>query len=156
MKRKVVLLSVLCCLSVLSGVGVLQADSLTVVPSHEEDLAKKSKFKGPDKTHGVKSVTILGAIDLGKDFKDMAGIKLRARELIIEPGGVVAMHQHDSRPGVAYILEGDIIEHRNDQSGPIVRAVGDVAFEQSGVVHWWENLSRKPVRALVVDIVSPN
>jgi len=124
-----------------------------VIPAHEHAIANKNNLSGPSKTHGIKSVTVLGSIGLEKDFPALNGRQLRARELVIAPGGVVAVHQHDSRPGVAYILEGEIIEHRSDQSEAIVRKQGAVAFEQSGVAHWWENKSEKPVRALVVDIV---
>jgi len=124
-----------------------------VVPSHEHHIAKEKNLSGPIKTHGIESVTVLGSIGLEKDFPALKGKQLRARELVIAPGGVVAVHQHDSRPGIAYILEGEIIEHRNDQAGAIVRKQGAVAFEQSGVAHWWENKSSQVVRALVVDII---
>jgi len=130
-----------------------QDGSLSIVPSHEHKLAQTQHLKGPTKTIGIGSVNLLGVIGLEKDFPTLKGRQLRARELLIEPGGVVAVHQHDTRPGVAYILEGEIIEHRNDSNAPIVRGIGSVAFEQSGVAHWWENKSGKPVRALVVDII---
>lgn len=77
----------------------------------------------------------------------------RARELRIAPGGVVAVHRHEQRPGVAYILEGSIVEHRNDAAEPVVRGPGAVAFERSGITHWWESRGDTPVRALVVDVV---
>lgn len=131
-----------------------QASAVQLVPAHEHDLAQKQKLDGPTKTKGIESVSLLGTIGLQKDFSAMAGKQLRARELVIAPGGVVAIHQHDARPGVAYILEGEIVEHRNDQAEAILRKKGDVAFEQSGVAHWWENKSGKTVRALVVDIIS--
>jgi len=83
----------------------------------------------------------------------MQGRVLRAREIVIAPGGVIAVHEHNTRPGVAYILEGEIVEHRNDSDKPVLRRPGDAAFERTGVAHWWENRSDKPVRALVVDIV---
>jgi len=125
----------------------------SVVPQAERDLAATKKIAGPVKNKGIKSVKSLGTTALGSDFPALEGRQLRARELVVEPGGVVAVHQHDQRPGVAYILEGEIIEHRAGHSTPMVRKKGDVAFEQTGVSHWWENKSTKPVRALVVDIV---
>lgn len=125
-----------------------------IVPAHEHELANKKNLSGPTKTKGIESVTLLGTIGLEKDFPSLQGKQLRARELVIKSGGIVAVHQHDSRPGVAYILEGEIIEHRNDQTSPILRTKGAVAFEQSGVAHWWENKSSNLVKALVVDIIS--
>jgi len=139
---------------VVNMVSADDAKGVQVVPSHEHELANKQKLTGPTKTKGIESVALLGTIGLEKDFPSLNGKLLRARELIINPGGVVAVHQHDSRPGVAYILEGEIVEHRNDQPNPILRSKGAVAFEQSGVAHWWENKSNKPVKALVVDIIS--
>lgn len=136
-----------------SPVHAHDKDGLVVVPQAERDLAAKKNFPGPTQNKGIRSVTPVGAVELGGEFPLTAGRQLRARELVIEPGGVVAVHQHDARPGVAYILEGEIVEHRNDQAQPLVRKAGDVALEKTGVSHWWENRSRYPVRALVVDIV---
>lgn len=124
-----------------------------VVPSAERESAAARAFAGPTQNRGVESVTPVGSVALGEEFEGMQGRVLRAREIIVAPGGVVAVHEHHKRPGLAYILEGEIVEHRNDQAEPLVRRAGDAAFERTGVVHWWENRSDKPVRALVVDIV---
>ncbi len=129
------------------------ADEVKVVPDAERDLAAKKQIAGPTKNQGIKSVKPLGTSELGGDYPALAGRQLRARELVIEPGGIVAVHQHDQRPGMAYILDGEIIEHRSDTAEPITRKSGDVAFEKTGISHWWENTSKQPVRALVVDIV---
>ena len=125
-----------------------------VVPAAERVLAPGQDLAGPTQNKGIKSVTPIGAVALDGEFAETRGRQLRARELVIEPGGVVAVHRHDARPGVAYILEGEIVEHRNDQPQPQLRKAGDVALEKTGVTHWWENRSQRPVRALVVDIVS--
>ena len=128
-------------------------DGPAIVPQAERDLAAKKNLSGPTQNKGIRIIKPIGAVELGSEFPTTAGRQLRARELVIEPGGVVAVHQHDSRPGMAYILEGEIVEHRNDQSQPLLRKTGDAAFEKTGVSHWWENRSPHPVRALVVDIV---
>ena len=124
-----------------------------VVPDAERESALKKGFSGPTENRGVTSVTPVGSVVLGGEFEGMQGRMLRAREIVIAPGGVIAVHEHQQRPGVAYIIEGEIMEHRNDQQEPLVRRPGDAAFEKTGVVHWWENRSNKPVRALVVDVV---
>jgi len=124
-----------------------------VVPDHEKKIARDKALDGPTKTHGIAGVKALVALHLGSEFAAMEGQQMRARELVIEPGAVVAVHQHERRPGFAYIVEGEMIEHRNDQEGPIVRRAGDVAVERTGVSHWWENRSGKRARAIVVDIV---
>lgn len=124
-----------------------------IVPGHEREIAAEKHAGGPTANKGVKAVAALGSVELGGEFAGMEGRVLRAREILIEPGGVVAVHQHDSRPGMAYILEGEIVEHREGVAGPMVRKAGDVAFENTGVTHWWENKTAQTVRALVVDIV---
>lgn len=108
---------------------------------------------GPTSTRGVSSIDVLGVIELGEEFPAMQGRQMRARVFTIEPGGVIAIHAHEQRPGYALILSGSIVEHRNDQTGPVVRNKGDVAIEKSGVAHWWENVSGEVVEALVVDVV---
>jgi len=124
-----------------------------IVPDAEREIAKQQNISGPAENKGIGIINLLGAIELGDEFPSMEGRQLRARELTILPGGIVAVHQHDARPGLAYILEGEIIEHRNDQADPILRTPGAVAFEKTGVTHWWENQSAEPVKALVVDII---
>jgi quercetin dioxygenase-like cupin family protein len=72
----------------------------------------------------------------------------------LDPGAVVAVHEHRQRPGFAYILEGEVVERRNDGDGaPVTRKPGDVAVERTGVVHWWKNETDKPAKALIVDVV---
>lgn len=108
---------------------------------------------GPAVTRGISSIETLGIIELGDEFPAMQGRQMRARIFSIEPGGVIAIHAHEQRPGYALVLSGSIVEHRNDQAEPVVRNTGDVAIEKAGVAHWWENVSAEVVKALVVDIV---
>lgn len=135
------------------AVVAVQAHGPEVVPDRERDIARDLAATGPTENRGVEAVNRLGAVLLGGEFAGMDGSQLRAREIVIAPGGIIAVHQHDGRPGLAYILEGEIVEHRNDADGPILRRAGDIAFEKTGVIHWWENTSDARVRALVVDIV---
>lgn len=145
-----------CCLPVTGvllplcfGTGVLAHDIPSVVPDREREIVAD----GPTENHGIEGVRLLGAVALSGEFPGMQGQELRAREIVIAPGGIIAVHRHEQRPGVAFILEGEIVEHRNDADGPILRRVGDAAFETTGVIHWWENTSDAQVRALIVDIV---
>lgn len=140
-------------LEILAPLNTSADEGLQVVPQAEREIAAHGHASGPTSNKGIKSAASLGSVDLGKEFTGLQGRVLRARELVIDAGGVVAVHQHDSRPGLAYILEGEIVEHRSDSAQPLVRRAGAVAFENTGITHWWENKSAKPVRALVVDIV---
>ncbi len=62
---------------------------------------------------------------------------LRLRAVTLAPNGNVGQHKHEGRPSFAYILSGDVIEHRGDGDGEHSR--GHRVAERSGLVHWWEN-----------------
>ncbi len=129
------------------------AEQAQVVSSAEKELARTLSADGPKETHGIKSSELLGAIELGDDFPEINGMSLRVRRVTLEPGGVVGVHQHSRRPGVLYMLEGELVEVRNDSNGSFQRRVGDISFEKGGVIHWWRNESGADAVALVVDIV---
>lgn len=124
-----------------------------LVPAREQAAAQRLLATGPAETRGVDAVRALGSVALAGEIDGAEGKILRAREIVLAPGAAIAVHEHQRRPGLAYILEGELVEHRNDADGPLVRGVGAIAFERSGVVHYWENRSDRPARALVVDIV---
>ena len=64
-------------------------------------------------TNGV-TVTLLSAVDLGPEIEGMAGRHLRMRMVTIEPGGVFGpVHDHKDRPGIVYILQETITDHRD-------------------------------------------
>lgn len=138
-------------LLVLSECAVAEDES--VVPDQEKSIAQKLGVEGPTETHGIDSSEILGSISLGEDFDALQGRSLRVRRVTVAPGGVVGVHQHTARPGVLYMLEGELVEVRNDAEHPVTRKQGDTSFEKGGVIHWWRNDSGKSAIALVVDIV---
>ena len=66
-------------------------------------------------TKGV-TVKLLAALDLGLEIEGMAGRQFRMRMVTIEPGGVFGpIHDHKDRPGMVYILEGTITDHRMER-----------------------------------------
>ena len=124
-----------------------------IVSAKEKALVESSELSGPTETIGISANQIQGMIDLAEEFPAMAGYQFRARLITIEAGGVIAIHQHASRPAIVHILEGEIVEHRNGEA-PISYGPGSVAFEKTGYIHWWENVSASPVKAFAVDIVT--
>ena len=120
-----------------------------VVPPHE----RLNQGQQVTVTQGVLEVKRLGSQPLGPDFPALAGRELRLRQITIAPGGSIGLHLHDQRPGVAYILEGQMTERRGPGFAPQVIGSGEAAFEGSGISHWWRNEGSTPARALVVDIV---
>ncbi len=130
-----------------------QLVSNQVTPDSEKLDAAELEATGPTETTGIKSVKMLGKVPLAGEISSFEDRMIRTRELELEPGGVVAVHRHDERPGVAYIISGEVTEHRSGAAGPVVKRAGDVALEQNGTVHWWENEGDTVAKVVVVDIV---
>ena len=127
------------------------------VKSTVPEVVPQTEYKqteGPTKTQGISKVEVLGTINLQTEFTTLTSpLQMRARRLSISETGVVAAHEHQSRPGIAFMLSGEMTEFRGGES--FVRKPGDHSFEQTGVTHWWENRSGKTAQALVVDILLP-
>ena len=120
-----------------------------IVPAGE--VKQRAAF--PSENKEIKEVKNLGAVALGRDFPALEGRNLRVRRITIAPGGVVAFHEHQQRPGFAYILEGEIVEHRDSGKTVVKHGRDSISFEKTGVNHWWENKGTTDVIALVADIV---
>ena len=118
-------------------------------------MVDSSQIPGPTESSGISANQVQGMIDLAEEFPAMAGYQLRARLITVEAGGIIAIHQHASRPAIVHILEGEIVEHRYGEA-PVSYGPGSVAFERTGYIHWWENVSDAPVIAFAVDIVQPD
>ena len=146
-------ISVLLTFTIASSIPNATLGDEEVVPADEKAIAQNLGASGPTETHGIESSVVLGSIGLGEDFEALDGRSLRARKVTVAAGGVVGVHQHTFRPGVLYMLEGELTEIRNDHDGALVRKKGDTSFEKGGVIHWWRNDSDKSAIALVVDIV---
>jgi quercetin dioxygenase-like cupin family protein len=102
-------------------------------------------------TKGI-TVKLLTTVDLGPEIKGMQGRQLRMRMVTFEPGGVFGpIHDHKDRPGVVYILQGSITDHRNGVAtdyGP-----GPGWPEDRNTIHWLENRGKIPAVEISVDIV---
>ena len=102
-------------------------------------------------TKGV-TVKLLSTIDLGPEIEGMAGRQLRMRMVTIEPGGVFGpIHDHIDRPGIVYILQGTITDHRNGVATEYGPGVGWP--EDRNTTHWLENRGTIPAVEISVDIV---
>jgi quercetin dioxygenase-like cupin family protein len=102
-------------------------------------------------TKGV-TVKLLSALDLGPEIEGMAGRQLRMRLVTIEPGGVFGpIHDHRDRPGMVYILQGMITDHRDGVAREYGPGVGWP--EDGSTTHWLENRGATPAVEISVDIV---
>ena len=107
-----------------------------------------------DEAHEMKGVTVelLASLDLGPEIQGMAGHQLRMRMVTIEPGGVFGpLHDHRDRPGMVYILQGTITDHRDG----VTKEYGPGAGwpEDRNTTHWLENRGTTPAVEISVDIV---
>ncbi len=101
-------------------------------------------------TKGV-TVTQLAAIDLGPEIEGMAGRQLRMRMVTIEPAGVIGpIHDHEDRPGVVYILQGTITDHRNGMDKDYGPSLGWP--EDKNTIYWLENRGTTTAVEISVDI----
>ena len=105
-------------------------------------------------TQGV-TAALLATVDLGTEIDDMAGRQLRMRMFTFEPGAVFGpLHDHKDRPGIVYILEGTITDHRDGVATDYGPGVGWP--EDRNTAHWLENRGSLPAVEVSVDIVEPD
>lgn len=136
----------------------------SMTPARSQDASPKAMSDGesfsaraiergvPTETTSMESST-LGTIFLEPYLGTLEGADFRARAVLLLPGAKIAIHAHDHPPAIVYVLENELVVHRNDSDSPVVRRRGDTYFEGPGVVHWLENVSADSVRAIAVDIV---
>lgn len=98
----------------------------------------------------------LDAIDLGSEIDGLDGRRLRLRNLVVQPGGVVPWHDHTDRPALIMTAEGQITEYRSDCAVGVVHEAGDVSKEVAGVKHWWRNEGENPAVLFAADIKNDN
>ena len=103
-------------------------------------------------TSGV-AVQELATVDLAREIEGMAGHELRMRLVTIEPGGVFGpIHDHRGRPGIVYVLQGTITDHRNGVATEYGPGLGWP--EDRDTMHWLENRGTGPAVEISVDIVT--
>ena len=105
----------------------------------------------PPATRGV-TAKLLATVDLGPEIEGMTGRQLRMRLFTMEPGAVLGpIHDHKDRPGIVYILEGTITDHRDGVATDYGPGVGWP--EDRNTMHWLENRGTTPAVEISVDIV---
>jgi quercetin dioxygenase-like cupin family protein len=102
-------------------------------------------------TNGV-AVEVLATVDLAQEMEGMDGRQLRMRMVTIAPGGVFGpIHDHRGRPGIVYVLQGTITDHRNGVATDYGPGVGWP--EDRNTTHWLENKGTIAALEISVDIV---
>lgn len=102
-------------------------------------------------TTGV-TTELLGTVDLDHEIEGREGPSARMRMVTIEPGGVFApIHDHVDRPGIVYVLEGTITDHRDGVATGYGPGLGWP--EDRNTTHWLENRGGIPAVEISVDMV---
>ena len=110
-----------------------------------------SNEEAAPETKGV-TAELLATVDLGPEIEGMVGRQLRMRMFTFEPGAVFGpIHDHKNRPGIVYILQGTITDHRN--GAPTDYGPGVGWPEDRNTTHWLENRGTVPAVEISVDIV---
>jgi quercetin dioxygenase-like cupin family protein len=122
-----------------------------VRPSNDREESAMSNEQATPETKGV-TTELLATVDLGPEIEGMAGRELRMRMVTIEPGGVFGpLHDHKDRPGIVYVLQGMITDHRDGVATDYGPGVGWP--EDRKTTHWLENTGTVPAVEISVDIV---
>ena len=102
-------------------------------------------------TRGI-PVKLLGTVDLGPEIEGMDGRQLRMRLVTFEPGSFFGpAHDHKDRPGIVYILQGTITDHRDGVATDYGPGLGWP--EDKNTTHWLENRGTARAVDISVDIV---
>jgi len=104
--------------------------------------------------HKGLTVSALGVIDEESMMAQIGleGYVMQLREITIEPGGQIAKHSHETRPGIVKVLTGTWLEGR--ESGETPYGTGSQGLlEDRDTVHWFFNTGDTPATAIVCDIV---
>jgi quercetin dioxygenase-like cupin family protein len=103
-------------------------------------------------TRGV-TADLLGSVDLEGELDGMEGRQLRMRMFTFEPGAVFGpLHDHMGRPGIVYVLQGTITDHRDGVARDYGPGLGWP--EDRTTMHWLENKGPVTAIEISVDIVT--
>jgi len=118
---------------------------------YRKETMMRNEQAAPE-TKGV-TVKLLETVDLGPEIEGMQGHQLRMRMVTFEPGGVFGpIHNHKNRPGIVYILQGTITDHRDGVATDYGPGVG--WLEDRNTLHWLENRGTIAAVEISVDIVT--
>ncbi len=83
----------------------------------------------------------------------LEGHKLQLRAITIEPGGHIAKHSHETRPGLVKVIDGEWVEGRPSSEVSFAAGKAEAIIEDEDTTHWFFNRSDRPATAIVCDIV---
>lgn len=109
----------------------------------------------PARTAGA-VIKKLGTMKLSEEYPHIPGVAgygMRGRLITLDPGGSIGLTYHAGRPGIAYVIEGILLEHRADSEVPVVRRKDAVSTASNGIWTYWQNKSPSPAKLFVFDVL---
>jgi quercetin dioxygenase-like cupin family protein len=104
----------------------------------------------PTESKGFEDVE-LRSIDLEAEIDTVKGYKLRMRRLILQPGGVIGLHNHNGRPTVSYLLKGSLTSRSLGKPDLVITTGGGHTVGMADN-HWVENRGTETAEWIVVEV----
>jgi uncharacterized cupin superfamily protein len=113
----------------------------------------KAQESYPTKHKGI-AVSKLGIVTKESMAKQtgLEGYVLQLRIATLQPGGQLARHNHTTRPGLVYTLEGSWTEGRPEGEREYPAGEEIALVEDWETDHWFYNRTDKPVKVLICDL----
>lgn len=128
-------------------VAALEHARVRMCPADRIQTTARSEGFGP--TSGVESADV-ALTPLAHDPTRA----VRLRRIIVQPGGVIAWHDHTAIQGMAVLVSGEMVELRNTCLDPLTYHAGDIAMEDAATAHSWRNEGAIPAVILVSHVVA--
>lgn len=114
-------------------------------------------MSGPKEHAGLK-VDMLAELspETMKATIGLEGYTMRMRAIEIAPGGQIAEHSHEDRPGIVTVIDGAWVEGQPAGENTFQATTLGTFPEKEDTVHWVYNRTDAPATALVCDIVKAN
>lgn len=129
------------------AIAALEDARVRACPAERTRAGARSEGFGP--TSGVESADV-AVTPLAHD----PARAVRLRRLIVQPGGVIAWHDHTAVQGMAVVVSGEMVELRNTCLDPLTYRAGDVALEDAETAHSWRNEADASAVILVSHVVA--
>ena len=95
----------------------------------------------------------LASFNISKQVPISGDYHARGREITVPAGATIPEHAHSNRPGIVYVISGEITEFRGEKTR-VLRA-GDTLTEQIDTVHRFVNHGQDECVLLAFDIHLP-
>jgi quercetin dioxygenase-like cupin family protein len=130
-------------LAVTAGIVVIFASGFVAGQQRQPPTADSGRTE-----QMLRTLDLTGELDSGK------GRPLRMRKITVQPGGLLAVHNHVDRPAVTYMLQGQMTYHQEGKPAVVANA-GDGFAEGRSTTHWGESTGTVPAVWIAVDIPKP-